>query len=202
MSLPKASQPLALPWARTSGAGSLATGDVTIALLACGNASSPTDMLRRMLSFRSPTYDIVDGCVVAPPGAAYEVEIKLREHAPRAGALRVVRCTIDGTEVNEQLVLRSSSTAIVGKFIGWLQDETGMKRIHFTFPTNDRESLIQVGVFEATQIGAAGKKRAAPSPPASATGASFEGPLVDSARYELGAPVAIGTVRFRAALPR
>lgn len=193
----------ALPWGRSSGAGSLATGDVDIALLASGGASSPADMLRRMLSFRSPQFDVVDGCAVAPPGAAYEIAIKLREHAPpRAGALRVVRCTIDGEEVNEQLVLRSSSATAAARFVGWLQDETGAKRIHFTFPMNDRESLIQVGVFEATEVGAAGKKRAAPSPPASATGASFEGPLVGSARYELGAPVAIGALRLRAAPPR
>jgi len=191
---------MALPWGRSGGSGSLPTGDVEISLLTCGG--TPADSLFRMLSARSmtPQYPTVDGCVVGPPGAAYEIQISLHERVPVIGAKRVVRATIDGTEVNEQLILRSSSTSSA-KFVGWLQDETGSKRIHFTFPTHDRESLVQVGIFDATEHDSEkgkGKQRAAPSPPVTATGASFEGPLVGNSRFTLGAPVAIGALRLKA----
>ena len=125
---------MALPWGRSSsqggGASSLPNGEVEVALLPCGG-SSPAEALRRMFSFRAPSFDVVDGCAVAPPGAEYEIEVRLSERTPPPnGALRIVRATIDGVEINEQLVLRGGHGST--RFVGWLQDDSGAKRIHFT----------------------------------------------------------------------
>ena len=109
--------------------------------------------------------------------------------------MRIVRCTIDGAEVNEQLVLRSSSTA---RFVGWLEDPTGAKRLKFTFPAEvGKVSAITIGVFDATANGAAGKANVS-RPPAAARGASFSGPTVSSESFTLGEPVAAAMLRLRA----
>ena len=113
--------------------------------------------------------------------------------------LRVVRATIDGVEVNEQLLLRSSSST--ARFVGWLEDATGAKRLKFTFPAEaGGASAITVGVFEATAAGGAGKASVS-RPPAAARGASFSGPTVSSESYTLGAPVAAAMLRLRAEAP-
>jgi len=196
---------MALPWGQhaCSSSNAVATGDVEIALLPCGggaSASSMADRIGRMLFGRAPApLPSLDGAIVAPAGLAYEIQVTLHERTSAQGALRIVRATIDGEEVNEQLVLRDSSLS--ARFVGWLEDGTGAKRLHFTFPANDRESFITIGVFEATEVGAPGKQRATPSPPTSATGASFQGPTVGSARYTLGRPIAMGSARLRAGQP-
>ena len=194
----------ALPWGRgPSGSVPGLSGEVEISLLPCGGASSSAvDSFRRMLfGSPSPKLPMVGGCIVAPAGSAYVIEVTLRERTPpRAGALRVVRASIDADEVNEQLVLRSGQPSSA-KFVGWLEDDSGAKRLHFTFPVNDRESLIQISVFDATEVASAGKQRAGPRPPATAMGAAFQGPPVGRARYSLGEPVACGVARLRAELP-
>ena len=103
--------------------------------------------------------------------------------------LRIVRCTIDGAEVNEQLVLRSVDRA----FVGWLRSAA-----KFTFPTEvGKVSAITIGVFDATANGPAGKASVS-RPPAAARGASFSGPTVSSESFTLGEPVAAAMLRLRA----
>ena len=99
-------------------------------------------------------------------------------------------------------MLRPRDGGASGRFVGWLEDATGAKRIHFTFPSSG-ESTIQVGVFEANvAAGGSGKESATvPLPPVSARGESFSGPLVGSTRYTLGQPVAIGMAKLRAEHP-
>ena len=43
------------------------------------------------------------GCFTAPPGTPYLIDIALKQRVPRNG-LRVVRASIDGREINEQVV--------------------------------------------------------------------------------------------------
>ena len=62
------------------------------------------------------------GCFIAPPGTPYLIDIALKQRVPRSG-LRVVRASIDGREINEQVVLRSGSAS--ARFCGWLEDPTG-----------------------------------------------------------------------------
>ena len=62
------------------------------------------------------------GCFTAPPGTPYLIDIALKQRVPRSG-LRVVRASIDGREINEQVVLRSGSAS--ARFCGWLEDPTG-----------------------------------------------------------------------------
>ena len=45
------------------------------------------------------------GCFTAPPGTPYLIDIALKQRIPRGG-LRIVRASIDGREINEQVVLR------------------------------------------------------------------------------------------------
>jgi hypothetical protein len=180
----------ALPWGRSEPSVTPQGADVRI---------MPANPISRMLSFRSARFSTHDGVVVARAGTAYEIEVRLHESVA-SGGLRVVRASIDGQEVNEQLVLGSRGTSS-GRFVGWLQDATGAKRIRFTFPsTAGQESNVQVGVFAATEIGTNGKGKAThvPLPPASACGESFEGPAVGAAQYALGEAVAVGCARLRA----
>ena len=182
-----------LPWGRpTAGSVTLPGGDsLEVRLLPC-------DTVRRLLSLRSQHFsEDSEGAFLAPAGTSYEIEVKLRERTPSRGAtLRVVRASIDGQEINEQLILTPPST-LSARFVGWLQDPTGAKRLRFTFPTQG-ESSVQVGVFAATEAGgASGKAAQAPAPPPSATGASFAGPTVGSRRYVLGEPVAVGLARLK-----
>ena len=189
---------MALPWGRGSPGISLPGGEVDVFLHASGG-SSPMDSFRRFFSSSSASrFPLSDGCCYAPPGASYEIEVVLRERAPSRGACRVVRATIGGTEVNEQLVLLSGTNSSA-RFVGWLQDDTGAKRIRFTAPSSDREELIiQIAVFAATECSSAKGKERATSAPASAIGESFAGPLVGTKRYTIGEPVAIGSARLRA----
>ena len=62
------------------------------------------------------------GCFTAPPGTPYLIDIALKPRVPRNG-LRVVRASIDGREINEQVVLRSGSAS--ARFCGWLEDPSG-----------------------------------------------------------------------------
>jgi len=124
------------------------------------------------------------------------IDITLRQTIP-SNALRIVRASIDGREINEQIVIKGGSSGSA-RFVGWLEDATGAKRIQFTFPSG--ESTIQVGVFAATEASksgeGAGKVHGAPS---SASGASFAGPLVGDSVFVLGEPITAGCVRLRGA---
>ena len=149
--------------------------------------------------FSSPSRMPVDsaGCFTAPPGAAYTIDVTLHQRFPK-NAQRVVRASIDGREINEQIVLFGGSSG-KAHFVGWLEDSTGAKRIQFTFPPSG-ESTVTVGVFEATESGSksgrgAGKVHQAPQ---TASGASFAGPTVGDGTFVLGEPVAAGLVRLRA----
>ena len=123
------------------------------------------------------------------------IEVKLHQSVPN-GTLRVVRASIDGQEINEQLVLRPQASH--ARFVGWLQDGTGAKRIRFTFPTGaQNDSVVTVGVFSATETEAGSKETRVPLPPPSATGESFSGPQVGSARYAHGEVVAFGSAQLR-----
>ena len=150
---------------------------------------------RRLPFFSASRFDADStGTVLGPPGAAFQIEVLLRESRPSSG-VHIVRASIDGREINEQLVLQGGATS--ARFVGWLEDATGAKRIQFTFRG---DSTIQVGVFEAIEVGGGktgggGKVDQAPT---SARGASFAGPLVGSAKFALGDPVAIGQARLRA----
>lgn len=62
------------------------------------------------------------GCFTAPPGTPFLIDIALRQRIPRDG-LRIVRASIDGREINEQVVLRSGSGT--ARFCGWLEDASG-----------------------------------------------------------------------------
>jgi len=146
-----------------------------------------------------------DGTVCAPPGAAYIIEVSIREvsgPSSATGPVRVVRASIDGIEVNEQLVMRPPRAK--GKLVGWLEDATGAKRIKFTFPAcAATTATIQVGVWSATplaseQSGRGKGKDSATRPPASARGEVFSGPVVTDARYAVGDPVGVASVRLRA----
>lgn len=181
---------MALPWGSSSSstAPSLPGGTVEIRI----NRFAA----RRLPFFSAPRFDAdATGTVLGPPGSAYQIEVQLRESRPSSG-LRIVRASIDGREINEQLVLRGGATS--ARFVGWLEDATGAKRIQFTFPASG-DSTIQVGVFEATEVG--GKKGGegkVDQAPTSARGASFAGPLVGNAQFALGDPVAIGQAQLRA----
>ena len=65
------------------------------------------------------------GCFTAPPGTPYLIDIALKKGIPRDG-LRIVRASIDGREINEQVVLRSGSGT--ARFCGWLEDASGDRR--------------------------------------------------------------------------
>ena len=183
-----------LPWGSGSSSALAASLPASVEVRAVPFPSSS------LLSSFMPTRALptsADGTVVAPPGAPYQIEVSLSENrrGKDPARLRIVRCTIDGAEVNEQLVLRSSSTA---RFVGWLEDPTGAKRLKFTFPSEaGKVSAITIGVFDATANGAAGKASVS-RPPAAARGASFSGPTVSSESFTLGEPVAAAMLRLRA----
>ena len=124
------------------------------------------------------------------------IDINLREKQPSRG-LRVVRASIDGKEINEQIILRGSS-ATSARFVGWLEDPTGAKRVQFTFPPSG-DMIVQVGVFEATELSKEGGSGKVDQVPPTAAGASFAGPLVGDGKFAVGEPVAAGIVRLRAA---
>ena len=92
-------------------------------------------------------------------------------------------------------MLRKGGTS--SRFVGWLEDPTGAKRVQFTFPQSG-DSTVQVGVFEATLVSKAGGGGKVDAVPPTAAGASFAGPLVGNDQYALGDPVAVGLVRLRA----
>ena len=117
-------------------------------------------MARAPYAYQPRAYDATTtgaGCFAAPPGTPYLIDIALKQRIPRGG-LRIVRASIDGREINEQVVLRSGSGT--ARFCGWLEDASGAKRIQFAFPPSG-QTVIQVGVFEATEAskdgGGAGK---------------------------------------------
>ena len=115
---------MALPWASGSGAPSMGLA---------GNASVNV----RILPFKSPSFFAslfrepsalakdAEGFFVAKPGSAFVIEVTLNE-SPTSAAQRVVRASIDGHEIQEQLVVVPHSPVT---FIGWLEDVTGSKRI-------------------------------------------------------------------------
>ena len=184
---------MSLPWgsSSSSSAPSLPGGAVEIRINRFAAA-------RHLPFFSAPSRFEADatGAVLGRPGAAYQIEVHLKESRPNSSGVRIVRASIDGREINEQLVLRGGSTS--ARFVGWLEDATGAKRIQFTFPPSG-DATIQVGVFEATEVGKKGGEGKVDQAPTSARGASFAGPLVGSAQFALGDPVAIGQARLRAA---
>ena len=109
-----------------------------------------------------------------------------------------MRASINGHEINEQLLLKGSK--MKSSFLGWLESHDGTKRVKFTFPVNPREThTVQVGVFEASPAEPASKAaEGAARPPSIANGESFSGPPVSNARFLLGEPVAIAQVQLRA----
>jgi len=183
---------MSLPWGR-AGPSALPTvprgtlpGECEVKVVV------PCDNVRRMMSFfgSSRGFSVRDAHHVGAPSASYEIEVTVRERAGASG-LRVVRATIDGTEINEQLVLQAPGGT--ARFVGWLQDPTGAKRIRFTFPAEGGEtSTVQVGVFAATEAGGKGKEAGSAQPPPTAVGDSFAGPRVSSTSYQLGEPIAAG----------
>jgi len=117
----------------------------------------------------------------------------------KIGQMRVVRASLGGHEINEQLLLpRGGGSA---RFVGWLESADGTKRLQFLCPPTPGETVcIQVAVFEATSLGGGGKGKGeggAGRPPGATAGDAFAGPAVSSERFELGQPVAIGQVRLR-----
>ena len=138
---PTATKPaheMALPWGKQSSSSVPASGELEVSIVRWGERSA------RNSNVFAPGKLPVDGsgCFTAPPGAPYLIDIALRHKIPR-GELRVVRVSIDGREINEQVVLRSGSGT--ARFCGWMEDPSGAKRIQFTFPPNG-QSVIQVGV--------------------------------------------------------
>ena len=139
----------------------------------------------------------------------------------KTGQMRVVRASLGGHEINEQLLLpRGGGSA---RFVGWLESADGTKRLQFLCPPTPGETVCiqvppisaralpahlarafalcsQVAVFEATSLGGGGKGKGeggAGRPPGATAGDAFAGPAVSSERFELGQPVAIGQVRLR-----
>jgi len=92
-----------LPWGRGGGpsAGLSLPGECEIAILPCDNT------MRRMFSFRSSRFSVLDGHHIGTPGVPYEIEVKFRARATAASGIFIVQATIDGTQINEQLVLRA-----------------------------------------------------------------------------------------------
>ena len=99
---------MALPWGSHSSLPVIPGGlRVDVAALAVPNASDPIASFRRMLSRASAALPLVDGSYSAPPCTAYEIEVKV-DTAPTDGVY-VCRGSIDGHEINEQLILRGSA---------------------------------------------------------------------------------------------
>ena len=188
---------MALPWGSNSSLPleALAGGvRVDVVALAASGASDPISSFRRL--FRASALPLVDGSFSAPPGTGYEIEVKV-DAAPTNGSVYVVRGSIDGHEINEQIILRTGGR--VAKFVGWLQDPTGAKRTRFTFPARG-EAVVTIGVFTATELNQSGKsaKQHTPQPPANALGETFSGPLVGNSAFTIGQPVGAGMIRLRA----
>ena len=80
------------------------------------------------------------GCFIAPPGTPYLIDIALKQRVPRSG-LRVVRASIDGREINEQVVLRGGSAS--ARFCGWLEDPTGDPQPHSTVANRSPSHNLQ-----------------------------------------------------------
>ena len=185
---------MALPWGSASSASIPTSRDtVEVRCLPCDLGSN----LRRMFSPRAPTFQVdAAGKFVAAPGTAYEIEV-VHGGGGADSQVYVVRGSIDGHEINEQLVLRGGSKK--ARFVGWLQDPTGAKRIRFTAPARSGEtSLVQIAVFAATELQNPGKASVLPQAPTTAMGATFSGPTVGNARFALGEPVGLGMAQLRA----
>lgn len=187
---------MALPWGSTSSSAPAQLGaaraEINVVPFETGSSS------RSLFNFvrPAPRFSIVEGAVVGAPGAAYQIEVVLMESTRPSSSLRVVRASINGTEINEQLILKGGGERV--KFVGWLDSPDGTKRVHFTFPASG-EITIQVGIFEATAAaGGDGKKGGATSAPAFAQGNGFRGPQVSTAQFVIGEPVAIAAAKLRA----
>lgn len=199
---------MALPWASSALAPpSLASGarvDIKLAPFGSGGAGASASRMVAALFARPSQQPALtsDGAGewVGRPGVAYEIVVTLRESAsPSRGQMRVVRASLGGHEINEQLLLpRGGGSA---RFVGWLESADGTKRLQFLCPPTPGETVcIQVAVFEATSLGGGGKGKGeggAGRPPGATAGDAFAGPAVSSERFELGQPVAIGQVRLR-----
>lgn len=197
-----------LPWgshpsSSSAGAGLPATVSVRI------NPFHPTGgSLSSLFSWGSTSRFVAgpDGTITAAPGTSYVIEVEVHELGGSSSEERgtlVVRASIDNVEINEQLVLSPPRSSRRCKFIGWLDDPTGAKRIKFTFPNHAfGESTIRVGVFRATPLeggGGKGKDKAAMRPPPSAHGEVFAGPQVTDFRFAVGETVGVGSARLRSA---
>ena len=185
-----------LPWGRADTGAQLSPGthaEVKIVPFDAGSSSRTLlSMFRPLPRFSADEH----GTTTGAPGSAYQIEITLREPRARAGAMRVVRASIGGVEINEQLVIRAGNERQTVRFVGWLDSPDGTKRIHFTFPTSG-ETEIQVGIFDATPAAPASSKADIFQAPQAAVGQGFQGPAVSSERFTLGQPVAIGRARLR-----
>lgn len=191
---------MSLPWGKSEAAGTPAgAGTVDVRIVPFEEPSSSRSFFS---AFRTPRRFATDasGVTTATPSAPYQIEVSIRDaDRPRdGGALLVVRASIGGVEINEQLIVRAGDGRQTVKFIGWLDSPDGTKRIKFTFPASG-ETQIQVGVFEGTSAGSGKDKQrdgGFAAPPV-ASGQGFEGPPVSMESVRLGQPVAIGVARLR-----
>ena len=195
------SSALPLPWGRPADASPGQNGALSIRIVPFDEGSSSRSLLSSL--FRSSprfTLEARTGVVLGQPGSAYQLEVALgpSEAAQGGEGVRVVRASIDGVEINEQLVLRHGDRQPV-RFLGWLDSADGTKRLQFTFPVRG-EAEIRVGVFEASEAASSDKKSGATMrAPDAAVGRGFLGPAVTDERFLLGQPVAVGVARLRAA---
>ena len=191
---------LPLPWGRAANASPGQNGGLSIRIVPFDEGSTSRSLLSLFRSAPRFAIEPETGVVLGQPGSAYQLEVTLQGDAQRGdGGVRVVRASIDGVEINEQLVLRSNDRHPL-RFLGWLDSADGTKRLQFTFPTRG-EAEIHVGVFEASEPASADKKGSGATmrAPDAATGRGFLGPAVTEERFVIGQPVAIGVARLRAA---
>ena len=187
---------MALPWgSQSSSTAQLEGGRAEITILPFEMGSTSRSVLS--LFRPAPRFSVVEGTTVGAPGSPYQIEVAFHEPQRPAGSLRIVRASINGVEINEQLVLRGRTAR--ERFIGWLDSPDGTKRVHFTFPATAGETVtIQLGVFEAIASASGGKKGGAMSAPPTAMGQGFHGPPVSTEQYSLGQPLAIAEAKLRA----
>ena len=178
-------------------AASSASGpQVAVRILPFDEGSSSRSLFASFFGSTSRSFGVDDaGVISGKPGSAYQIEVQMRDSSAAQG-LRVVRASIAGVEINEQLVMRKGDRGPV-RFIGWLDSPDGTKRLKFCFPASG-EVEIQVGVFEATAVGGKDGKSNFMRAPDAASGAGFSGPAVSMQSFTLGQPVAIGVARLRA----
>ena len=112
---------MALPWGRASSSAAYSStsfGDIEIDVLPVDQG--PLASFRSLINLRAKRFPTApDGTALAPPGSAYEINIKLKENTPGNNS-RVVRASIDG-QVHltcEPIVIQSLTTLLVSMAAG------------------------------------------------------------------------------------